>query len=88
MEPKTLTRLLAAAGLGGIAAVHWLPKHFLPFGSRVATSVLIAGVLLVAHRHPLKAVGKDTAKALGVNSASSNALGHDRTSHGAAVRTT
>ncbi|MEW6349656.1 MAG: hypothetical protein AB1646_11390 [Thermodesulfobacteriota bacterium] len=64
MKPKTLTRLLAAGGLGSLAALHWLPKKFLPFGSHTATAVLLVGVLVAVHRNPLRMLYRDARKAL------------------------
>jgi hypothetical protein len=64
MKPKTLTRLLAAGGLGGLAAIHWLPKRFLPFGNPVLSTVLLVGGLLVLHRNPLRLLYRDTKTAV------------------------
>lgn len=64
MKPKTLTRLLAAGGLGGLAALHWLPERCLPFGSRTASAVMLFGTMLVLHRNPLRLLYKDAKKTL------------------------
>ena len=64
MKPKNLTRLLAAGGLGGLAALHWLPKECLPFGSRTASAALLLGLILVVHRNPLRMLYQDAKKIL------------------------
>lgn len=64
MKPKNLTRMMAASGLAGVAAVHWLPKRFLPFESRTCSAVLLVGLLLAVHRNPLRLLYKDAVAAL------------------------
>lgn len=64
MKPKTLTRLLAMGGLGGLAALHWLPEKCLPFGSRTASAVMLFGMMLALHRNPLRLLYKDAKKTL------------------------
>jgi hypothetical protein len=67
MKPKTLTRLLAAGGLGSLAALHWLPEKYLPFGSRTASATLLVTLLLLVHRNPLRMLYRDAMKALEEN---------------------
>lgn len=64
MKPKTLTRLLAAGALGGLAAIHWLPKRYLLFGNPVLSTALLVGGLLVLHRNPLRLLYRDTKTAV------------------------
>ncbi|MEW6529526.1 MAG: hypothetical protein AB1473_01745 [Thermodesulfobacteriota bacterium] len=64
MKPKTLTRLLAAGGLASLAALHWLPKKYLPFGSRTASAALLVGLILAVHRNPLRALFRDAKNVL------------------------
>lgn len=64
MQPKTLTRLLAAGALGGMAAVHWLPKKCLLFESSTVSSILLVGLMLGVHRNPLRLLYRDAMKAL------------------------
>jgi len=64
MKPKTLTRLLAAGALAGIGIIHFLPRSYLPFGSRLCAAALVIGTLVMVHRNPLKVLGKDASRTL------------------------
>jgi hypothetical protein len=60
MKPKTKTRLLALGGLTALGCVHFMPERWLPFRSRELVGLVAAGLLLGAHRNPLKVLYKDT----------------------------
>lgn len=64
MKPKTFTRLLAAGALAGIGVIHFLPRNYLPFGSRLCAAALVIGTLVMVHRNPIEVLGKDASRTL------------------------
>jgi len=64
VKPKTLTRLLAFGGLTGMIALHRIPEKYFPFHSTAVPTVIVVGLLVAAHRNPLRMLYKDASNML------------------------